>query len=343
VETAGALVGTLAMIVAAWFNAGAYAFVVFLLVSEAVMLAAARRYCRWQAREQADWRALRPLARIGLNITGYNLLLYGLQQMDTLLMGHWFGATPLGQYNRAGQLLIQPATHLVAPFNQVLLSTLSRLGPESPYFARHLRDTTNAIAHFTLPFAISCMVLPHDVVCLVLGAGWDEAAPLLRWLAVSAATSFVSSTSYVLVVATGHSVRLSQIAAVSLPVTLIGLWAGRQHGPVGLAIGLACANVGLLLPRLLWSTRQTPVCFRDFLDALTGPMFAAVLFTAGLLVGRILAHDTGFMMRLAISGIGGGIVVAVGLWWWPRLRMEYCALWAHLPFSRAPTTSFVGQ
>ncbi len=339
-ETAGAVLGTLAMIAAGIFGAGAYAFVAFLLVSETIMVIGAWRYCRWRPSTPADWPGIRPLAKTGLQLTGYNLLLYGVQQADTLLMGRWFGTVALGLYNRAGQLLIQPATHLAAPFNQVLLSTLSRLGTGSPSFAHHFRATTNTIAHLTLPVAIVCLVLPHEVVRLVLGAGWPDAAPLLAWLAVNAALSLLSSSTYALCVASGHSARLAPLAGATLLVTMIALWLGRGHGPVGLAAALALGNLVLFIPRLWWSAAGTPVMLSDFAAAFAGPIVTSAALAAGLWVGRIIAADASAIVRLLIALACGFVTSALCIFAWPRTRLEFVQIWRSLASQRSsPATA----
>jgi PST family polysaccharide transporter len=337
-ETAGAVLGTLAMIAAGIFGAGAYAFVAFLLVSETIMLVGAWRYCHWRPSTPADWPGIRPLAKTGLQLTGYNLLLYGVQQADTLLMGRWFGAVALGLYNRAGQLLIQPATHLAAPFNQVLLSTLSRLGTGSPSFAHHFRATTNTIAHLTLPVAIVCLVLPHEVVRLVLGAGWPDAAPLLAWLAVNAALSLLSSSTYALCVASGHSARLAPLAGATLVVTVIALWLGRGHGAVGLAAALALGNLVLFLPRLWWSAVGTPVTLGDFAAAFAGPIVTSAALAAGLWIGRIVAVDASALGRMLIALACGFVTTALCILLWPRARQELVQLWRSLANQRSSPT-----
>lgn len=335
VETLAAVVGTLAMIVSGALGAGAYAFAVFLLVSEAVMIPEAWRLCGWRPTAKADWPGIDELGRTGLHLTGYNMLLYGVQQADTLLLGRWFGPLPLGLYGRSGQLLVQPTTHLAAPFSQVLLATLSRLGSASPDFARQLRTTANAIAHFTLPVAVVCFVRPADIVQLVLGPDWVAAAPLLRWVAVSAAVSFLTATIYPLCIAAGNTIRLTQLTLLTLPVILIALWVGKPYGPTGVAAGLACANLGLLLPRLWWAARRTAVHINDYAQAFAGPLGAALVFGAGLALGAMIADRLGPLPRL-VAALGAGTVsVVVVALVWPRLRREFGELWKFHPFKRS--------
>lgn len=334
-ETLAAVIGTGAMIVAGALGAGAFAFVAFLLVSEMVILVESWRVCRWRPRAPGRWASLRGLWRHGADLTGYNVLGYFLQQLDTLLMGRWFGAYSLGLYTRPGQLLVLANTHVSAPLNQVLLATLARLGRASPDFTRHVRETANLLAHLTLPLAAACAVAPDLIVVAVLGHGWPEAAPLLRWLAVSAALSYLTAIVYPLCVATGHTRRLALMAAAALPVIWIGLWLGRAHGPAGLAAGVALANLALLAPRLAWAVHGTPVKLRDLAAAFFGPLALAVALGAGMAGARwalgASTHVTA-PTALLIIALGGGAVAALALSAaWGGLRGELRHVWRLRP------------
>lgn len=333
-EIISAVAGTVAMIAAGALGAGAYSFATFLLVSEGVATVEAWRICSWRPRTAARWRSLRGLLRTGSELTGYNLLACVQQQLDTFVMGKWFGAAMLGLYSRAGQLLMLPVQHVTMPLTQVLLAALSRLGSSSPHFARHWRETSNLVLHLVLPLAAVCLTLPEEMLHLVLGSAWIGAAPMLRWLAVSAASVYLSTTLYGLCVATGHTRRLTAMAAVSVPVTFLGLWLGRVHGPVGLAAGLAGAQFALLLLRLWWATSGTPVRPGDFAAACASPLGLAAAFGGGLLAGRALAGGMHWPIRLVIA-VACGLAAAVlcaGLW--PRVRRELRQVWSHRPRGR---------
>jgi PST family polysaccharide transporter len=313
---------------------GVYALVSYPIASEGVMLVTAWLTCSSRPQANADWTGLASLLRTGFSLTGYNLLLYPLQQLDTLLTGRWFGAQALGFYNRAGQLLVQPTTHLAAPFADVLLSTLARLGPHSPAYAPHLRTTANAIAHLTLPFVALCVALPEGVVRLALGTSWGESAELLRWLAISAAPSFVTATIYPLCVTTGHATRLMGMTAVTLITTSSLLFLGRDHGALGVARALAAGNLLLVLPRLWWSTRGTPVSLADYWQALHRPIVAAAIIGAGMAVSRNLCAESPWLVQFLVGTTGGGLALALSAITLPGLRTELRALGKNLPFHR---------
>jgi PST family polysaccharide transporter len=327
-ETIAALVGTITMILAAAAGAGAYAFAMFLLVSEAVTLAAAWRVCRWRPHAAARWQSLRGLWKTSAHVTGYQLLQTVAQQVDSALMGHWFGPTALGLYNRPNQLLALPHQHASGPLTHVLAATLARVGPQGEDFARHLYAATTSIAHLTLPVAAVCIALPEEVVRLILGPEWPGAAPLLHWLGLSWAATYLGSTVYAVCIATGHARRLTLLTGALLGAIALGVWFGRRQGPEGIAAGVALAQASLLLPRLWWATRGVPVQFGRYVGALLGPALLALALIAGGRAGVAILDTPDWRWRLG-SGLGGaGLASVLVLFVVPRVRRELTRCWA---------------
>lgn len=325
IETAGAVLGTIAMVTAGALGAGAYAFAAFLLVSEATMIVA-WRFCRWRAAAPVRWGSAAGLVGTGWQITRANLLVAAAQQLDAFLFGRWFGAAPLGLYNRAGQVLQQPMMHLATPFSQVLLATLSRLGPQSPEFPRHLRETANLIGYLTLPLAALAFAIPHEIVAVVLGSAWPDAAPLLRWLALGAAAIYLGAPANQVAIAGGRAERLTHLTAASLAVLTTGLFLARSFGPVGLSAAVGMANVLLLVPKLWWTSAGTSVRLRDYADAFTGPLLFAGLLAAGAATGRALVDTSPTPARFAAALAGTALAGLVGGLAIPRLRAEIRAV-----------------
>lgn len=330
-ETIAAAVGTLAMIAAAALGAGAWTFLVFLLVSEVVILERSWRVCPWRPTAKPDWPALRPLLPHGLHVVGHQFLAYLVQQVDALAVGRWFGARPMGLYSRPAQLLALPAAHVSAPLGNVLLASLARLRKRPDDFVRHFRSSTALTAHLALPPAIVCLVLPDFVVRLVLGGDWHDAVPVLRWMAVTAGVSALSATTYALNVATGHTRRLAAQSGALLALVLLGVWLGQDRGIVGVAAGVALANVGFLWPRWAWSVGGTPVRVSDLLVALRGPLALNLTLATGLVAGRAAASafdaPGNDVFGLATGALGAGALLAL----WPELRGQFRLLRAQRP------------
>lgn len=327
-ETWAAALGTLAMITAAAAGAGAFTFVLFSLVGEALIAVGAWRVCGWRPRAPARWSSLAPLWRPSADVTGHQIVTTVMQQLESVCMGRWFGAGALGLYNRPSQLLALPNQHVSAPLTQVLTAALARTGPTDGSFAAQVRSTANLSAHLTLPIAAVCFAMPDEIVRLLLGAAWPEAAPLLRWLSLGWAATYLSSTLYAVCVATGQTRRLLSVSVVALMATLAGLWAGRSHGPQGLAAGVALANLATLLPRLWWATRHTPVRVRNYAAAFAGPLVVSVSLAVGCAGALALGGRENWVLNLLRGSIGGALAVALALVLFTQIRTELARLWA---------------
>ena len=330
VETTAAIIGTVAMIATASAGAGAWAFVTYLMVSEAAIAALAWRACRWRPHGKAQWNSVRELARTGLQLTRFHALNYVLFQLDTFAIGHVLGARSLGLYSRANQLLGLTNLHIAGPLTAVAMAALSRVQTDAAQFRRHACATTTMIAHLVLPVAAVCVAIPGEIVHLVLGTQWPEAAPILRWLAIHTGIFAATSLALSINIAAGQTQRLALGAILSLPVIALAVWLGLPQGAAGVAAAMAAASVALLWPRLWWTLRGSPVSATDFLGAVAGPVAVAVVLGGGMLAGHRAAG--------LLGAIGGGVIsLGVLTIAWPRLRTEWRYTWSHLPLTQSVT------
>lgn len=331
-ETTAAFLATGAMLIAAALGCGAYTFAVFLLVSESVSAIYAWRICHWRPQPAADFEGSRAILHNGWRLTRYHMLNYGVQQIDAILLGQISGAHALGLYNRAAQLLTLPLLHVAGPLSRLAIAVLSRLATDRDVFSRQTSISVNLIAHLTLPLTAFAVAAPDEIVRVILGSQWPAAAPVLRWLAISAAATQITHAAYAVSVAAGTSRRLTSMAAVALPIVFAAVWVGARHdGPVGVAIALSVVNVALAVPRLAWSLQGSPVGLRTFLSALFRPLCFATMIALGATLARTLAANHAWPWPLVAALGGGFLAAAVALLLSVRLRHEWRTVWSHLP------------
>jgi O-antigen/teichoic acid export membrane protein len=339
VETIAAIGGTAAMIAAGAAGAGAFAFAVFLLVSELLITVLAWRAWRWRPAAIFDLRSVRPLLQTGADLTVYNVLSHCTAQLDTLAVGQAFGPRVLGLYNRSALLLALPHLHVASPLTQVALASLSRLGGLAAQFREQACRTVTVIAYGTLPLAAVSVAVPGEILRLVLGEQWPGAAPILRWLAVSSALLGVTIMAYGINVAAGRTRQLVWTTAAALPCTIAAILVALPHGAVAVASSLAITHAVLAVPRLYWTLRGSPVTLTDYLGALALPLIAAATLGFGAWLGAQIAGSTSWSLRLAIATVAGSAAVALLTAAWPRLRHDLREVRAHLPWSSsAPAT-----
>ncbi|MBT5901380.1 MAG: lipopolysaccharide biosynthesis protein [Opitutaceae bacterium] len=306
-ESLSAVIGTGAMVGAGWAGANAYAFVVFLLVSELVANALAWREISW--RPSVGWKnsGLKSLWRVGGHVTLNHLVTYLSTQLDAILIGRWFGATAVGLYSRSTQLLTLPRQYIASPLSQIMLTTLARLKDNADALSQHTSRAVTNISHLVLPFYLVCIVLPVPTVKILLGADWLAAAPLLQILAIGRAMNTLTSMAETVNIALDRSHRLVGAALMSLVATTVAIIIGQRFGLSGIAWAVSLAQIMMIGPRLWWLLRDIPGSLRQYLRAIRGPLALSAITVVSLSASARLLENApvGFIL-------GGAILAAIG-------------------------------
>ena len=124
------------------------------------------------------------------------MVTYVGNNIDSVVIGMRFGASQLGIYNRAFQLVMNTANQLRAPISNVAVPVLSRLQGAGARYWDFVRVGQVGLGYtivVVLAFAIGAAV---PVTALLLGPRWAEVAPVLSLLAVAAVFQTLNSASY---------------------------------------------------------------------------------------------------------------------------------------------------
>ncbi len=121
----------------------------------------------------------------GLKVIGSSLSSYSISNLDNAVVGHAFGAIPLGLYSRAFNLVATPMNAVVSAFQGVLFSTCSRLQAQPDVLRKSYISSIAIIGLVLIPPFAAIAVVPFTVIVGVYGQGWVDAAPLLPPLALS--------------------------------------------------------------------------------------------------------------------------------------------------------------
>jgi PST family polysaccharide transporter len=164
----------------------------------------------------------------------------------------------------------------------------------------------------TVPITITCALFAEEIVRIVLGAKWMEAAPIFRLLAPVALVFAVANPFSWLVLSTGRAVRALSISLATTPVVITGILLGLSHGPKAVALGYSSALVLLLIPIAAWSKQGTQVSWADIWRVTKPPFFSGLLAgAAGFLVKLTLSERLPLIPYLIL---GLGIVLGIYAW-----------------------------
>lgn len=316
IEISAIAVGTAAAIFFASQGAGPWALVGAYIVTECVNLVLV-----WQA---VEWRPTRPrfdagvgdMVALGRDLTQFNVLNYWARNLDNFLIGRFWGASQLGLYNRAYQLLLLPLQQVTTPLSSVAISALSRLNGEDLRYRQAYVRLLEKIVLACMPMTTFLFVNAVPVVDLLLGPRWKEVAPVFMPLAVAGMVQPVSATFIWMLVSQGRRADLRIWSIVGSTLSCAAIVAGMSRGVLAVAIFYAACELFVRAPLLAWFVgRRGPVGVGDVLRAI-GPgvaVSAAIFMACSALSASVPVHGVRGLALSAVVALTAGGAVLMGL------------------------------
>ncbi|TNM61090.1 lipopolysaccharide biosynthesis protein [Streptomyces sp. NP160] len=265
VDTSAQVAGLLVAVGAAAAGAGYWALVAQQLTSALVQLVALVWSTRWIPGLPRRGVPMRQFLKFGSNLAAVQLLGYSSRNVDSVVIGATVGASALGLYNRAFQLMMLPLLQINAPSTRVALPVLSRLQDEPERFARYLRVGQGALLSATALVLAVCAAQAEAVVDVALGSQWEGVVTPFRILSVAGFASTAGYATYWVILAKGLTAANLRFALVSRPLMIGAIALGGTWGVLGVATAYAVSSLVLWPSQLLWLARRS--------DAPAGMMF----------------------------------------------------------------------
>ena len=268
---------------------------------------------------------VRSLIVFGSNVAGSYLLGNITGNADSVLIGWYWGAGPLGLYSRAFNLLMLPVRQLSGPIGMVALPTLSRLHDDPDRLARYYLRLLNLITWLAAPIFGFLFVAAEPVIILVLGRRWLEAAPIFQILAIQALAQLVVITSMWLLSSQGHSARLLKLLLITSPIMVASFAIGLRFGVRGVALAGSLAQVALIPFALKFSFHGTALTLRRFGRSILCPISVSLASVSVALLGLHVFAPRYLFSQLLVSFLGFAVIHATSVAIRP-LRKEMMAI-----------------
>ena len=255
---------------------------------------------------------VRSMLHFGWMDTCNGLVVFLAWNTDNILLGRFWGADALGLYGRAYQLATLPVLQLNAAVDRVAFSALSRIQDDADRHARSFLRGYSLFVSLTIPITISCALFAEEIVSVVLGAQWMEAAPIFRLLTPTGLVFAFANPLHLLVLSTGRVGRALSIGVATTPLVIVGIVLGLSHGPKGVALGYSLAMVLVVIPIIAWSKHGTMITWADLWQATKQPLLSGLLAS---LIGLTVKITLGGMLAPIPSLlVGVGLVFGVYAW-----------------------------
>jgi O-antigen/teichoic acid export membrane protein len=266
-------------------------------------------FTRWVPGKPHLHVGIRSLMRFGGAVTLNGLVAYLAYNFEKILLGRFWGADALGIYGRSYQMANIPTNALNSAAGGVAFSALSRIQDQPQRLKSYFLQGYALILGLTLPATIWCTLFANELVLVVLGPKWTEAAPIFRLLAPTILIFAMINPFAWLLLSIGMVGRSLKTALVICPIVIAGYVLGLRYGPKGVALGYSLAMAIWVIPHILWCVKDTPISFRDVLRAIHRPGVSALVAIALPLTIRVLYPQTFSPLTTLVLG---GILFSIG-------------------------------
>lgn len=221
--TLGAALTRLALAVA---GAGVWALVAGDFASGLCTLIGAQIARRFLPRFVFEAGSISPLLHFGVRAAASNLSQQLLKNVDYLLIGWFYGPSPLAVYRVAFDVAMEPATAVGTLINRTALPVFVRAAVAREQLARALTWSLRRLALLTTPLMVASILAAGPLTALIhdgQGHSYSAAALPLELLAVAALLRVTLQLLYPVLIGTGHPALAARLSAVTLVMLTTGI------------------------------------------------------------------------------------------------------------------------
>jgi len=257
---------------------------------------------------------VRSMLNFGGTVTLNGLVVYLAYNLDKVLLGRYRGADVLGVYGRAYQLINIPTDSLNSAVGVVAFSALSRLQEDPRRFKSYFLKGYSLVLTLTLPVTLASALFANEIIVVLLGPTWKDAATILRLLTPTIlAFGLINPLGWMLY-SIGLVGRSLKIALVLAPLVISSYVLGLPHGPNGVAFAFSAVMTLWIIPHIVWCTYKTNISPNDVFQTLKQPFFSAIVAAILTLGVKSFSHHLPVLLQLVI-----GIGILFGTYSWMLL------------------------
>lgn len=301
---------------------GVYGLVAGMIFGALIMTTLSFVWMPWLPSLTFSWRTLREHANYGRWFLGVNLVTYGNQNLDRVLIGTKLTSTQLGYYDYAANLPMQVVIQLGTVLNSVLFPAFASLQDDLQELRRVLLRVMRYNALIIYPLLAGLAVVAEDFVRVAYGEKWLPIVVPTQIFCLFGMIRVLTNPYYALCNGVGKPALPFKWSVLVLPLNAALLYWGVGRGGL---VGVTTAK--LFLPAFMLFTlgveilRHVHLPHRVMWQAVY-PAIVCCGAMAGTVFGtrELLSHLLpGALARLLVEiSVGMGVYALVLRLFWPQ-------------------------
>ena len=262
-------------------------------------------FCTWRPGLPVRNAGVGSMLKFGSNIAGYNTLFYLTHNLDSILIGKFFGVLPVGLYSRAKQLTAIPVIQLLEPLKNVSLPVLSALQDDPMTYRNYYVKMMAVILFVYMPSIVYIGIYAHPIVYIALGSQWMDAVPIFRLFAISLFASPIVTMYGLILLSSGQGRRYFLWGLFTNLSIIISFILCIKWGVLGIAASWSISTTANLIFSLFFVFKGSTVSMVSTLKNIYRPAIASIIMGIGLYVTYQFISSFNLISRMAASFLLG--------------------------------------
>lgn len=303
--------GCVVAVCAAWRGLGYWALVLQPIASASLEMVATHIAYPWRPGRPRACEGIRGMLTFGGSLAAHGMTGYFSNNLDNVLLGRVWGSHELGLYSACYGLMMRPVAIAGYSIGETAIPAMCREAASADRQRGVYRRMLTVTALVGLPLLMAGALYSPDVVRVLLGPQWSDAAPILSLLLLAAVPRLLWTSTGWVYVSTGRPGRMFRWQLITTPIVVFAFFIGLPFGALGVATAYATVNWLVLVPAFAFCFRNSAYRAADVLQAVTAPLACAALSCAAgaMFQQAALPHLVPGATRLAVE-----LLVAVALY-----------------------------
>lgn len=302
-------------IAAAALGLGPYALVTGPPIQSLLTTLVLWRLVSWRPRLIFSISAFKELWGFSGGMLGFGIVNYTGRNMDNLLIGRFVGASGLGLYNRAYNLMLLPLQQVGGAVGRVMFPALSSMGNDLERVRNAYRRVLRTISFVTIPILVGMAATAPALVAVLWGDRWVGTVPLLQLLCLAGLPQALSSSEGWLYQSQGRTTLMFLMGLLSTTFSVVAIVVGLNFGVVGVAMGILVTSYVFLPINLFVACRTIRLAsWRVYLDNSRTVASALLMGGAVWLLPVLLGvgRDEWWLLPTQVA-LGGAVYLGLSL------------------------------
>lgn len=254
-------------------------------------------------KENFSLNPLKKISHFASSQFAFNFVNYFSRNLDSLLIGRYFGSVSLAFYNKSYLLTRYPTNIFTGVITPVLQPLLSDYQNDLKVIKNSYLKLSNLLANIGVSISVFFYFNAKDLILLMYGDQWLESIPTLKiisfviWIIMissSTAGIFQSSNRTDLLLFSGIQSAITNIIFIAIGIFLGSIEYVSLMIVISYTINFVITNY-LILYKIFKSS------FYEFFIAISKPLLVGVLEIGGFLIMPKLQYNA--LINLLISGV----------------------------------------